>query len=259
MDASTQAWLMPVIVFAFGLFAAGMYLYRKYTAGESFEATKFLQTLGLGGLAALVLYFASAAIPDVDSVITYIETLAPGGVPSMSVILAALLAVWNGISKKTTTSTISTATEQAATTEQTKSSLATSASVPKASILGIYGGSASGGVPTASVTCDVNQVPELFFDIQTLVTGKLMVAMKIDGTDLKDWGESNLKLNTVGEKLPLAFWIPQKFRVSGTHIITINLGHAEEVPLSASPADPNVIWDSSQDFALILTGTKPRE
>lgn len=98
--ANVQAWIMPIVVAAFGIFAAVMFYYRNKTAGEAFDLPKFLQTLGLGALAALVLYIASAAVPDVDTIISEIAVLAPGGIPSLSAILAALLVIWNGLSKK---------------------------------------------------------------------------------------------------------------------------------------------------------------
>lgn len=256
---------MPVIVFAFGLFAAGMYCYRKYSAGESFDAAKFLQTMGLGGLAALVLYVASAAVPDVDTIIKQIELLAPGGVPSMSVILAALLAVWNGLSKKVTetTATVSTAATQAATTEQAKASLDTATGTTpayaagKGTILGIYPNSASGGTPSPSYTCDVNQVPEIFADILALVTGKIIYSIKIDGVALKDNQEMGLDLKAVGTKYPIAMWIPQLYRVAGTHIITIQTGHLEGAEnTTTGGTDSKVVYDGAADFALIFTGTK---
>jgi len=269
MDATTQAWLMPVIVFAFGLFAAGMYLYRKYTAGEEFNATKFLQTMGLGGLAALVLYFASAAVPDVDAIITQIELLAPGGVPSMSVILAALLAVWNGLSKKVTSTaaTTSTAAAQAATTEQAKASLATettsvtgttpSYAAGKATILGIYGNSVSGGTPAPSFTCDVNMVPEIIAEVMTIVSGKLVCSLKIDGMPLKDCQEIVLNLNDVGKKNWIPMWIPQAYRTVGSHIITIQTGHLEGAEnIATGGSDSKIVYDGAVDYSLVFTGTK---
>jgi hypothetical protein len=106
---NVQAWIMPVTVAAFGIFAAIMFYYRNKTAGEAFNLPKFLQTLGLGAIAALVLYAASATVPDVDAIITEIAVLAPGGIPSLSAIFAALLVIWNGLSKKTAQVTASPA------------------------------------------------------------------------------------------------------------------------------------------------------
>lgn len=269
MDAATQAWLMPVIVFAFGLFAGATYFYRKYTAGESFDATKFLQTMGLGALASLVLYFASAAVPDVDAIITYIETLAPGGVPSLSVILAALLAVWNGITKNVSaTPATSTAATQAATTEQAKSTLATAAvssevtgttasyAAGKATFLGIYANSVSGGTPTPSLTFDVNMIPEIIAEVMTLVTGKLVCSVKIDGQPLKDCQEITLNLAEVGKKNWIPMWIPQAYRTAGTHILTIQTGHLEGAENIQTGADSKIVYDGAVDYSLILTGVK---
>lgn len=266
MDATTQAYLMPMIVLAVGLFAGGMYYYRKYTAGETFNAQKFLETLGLGALAGFALYVASSAVPDINTIITQIESLAPGGTISASACLAALLAVWNWFTKflaSNSTASTNTAATQAATTEQAKASLeAATGTTPayaagKGTILGIYGGSASGATPAASFTVDINQIPEMFADIQCLVTGKIMLAIKIDGVLLKDCEELGLDLKTVGAKYPIAFWIPQKYRTAGTHIITIQTGHLEgQQSIAAGGSDSKVVYDGAQDFGLTFTGTK---
>lgn len=267
---------MPIIVIAFGLFAGGMFVYRKMTDGESFSLEKFLPTMGIGALASIVLYLAAGAMPSLDSVLAQIELMMPGGAPSMTVIISALLVVYNTYMKGTgATTTTTTAATQAATTEQAKSTLAgtgTSTSTEttpvafepspvspagKGIILGIYGHSASGGTPSATATFDVNQVPEIFFDIQTVVTGKIMMSLFIDGKSLKDWSEQGVALTTIGEKIPLAFWIPQNYRTVGTHIITIMTGHLTGAQSIASGGtDSKTVWDASQDFGLIFTGTK---
>lgn len=116
-----QTLIMPIIVIAFGLFAGGMYVYRKMTAGEAFSWEKFLPTMGLGALASVILYLAAGALPSLDAIFAQIESLAPGGAPSLTVILAALLAIYNQISKGTApTATVNTPAEQAATIEQPK-------------------------------------------------------------------------------------------------------------------------------------------
>jgi len=265
MDVSTQALLMPMIVLAFGLFAGGMYYYRKTTAGETWKTEKFLQTIGLGALAAFALYIATSAIPDVNSIVTYIETLAPGGTLSMSAILAALLAVWNWFSKSLSgTATTNTASAQAASTEQAKASLETttgttpSYAAGKGTFLGVYGNSVSGGTPAPSFTCDVNQIPEIIAEIVTLVSGKLVCSVKIDGMPLKDCQEITLNLKDPGVKNWLPMWIPQAYRVPGCHIITIQTGHLEGAATSITGGglDSKIVYDGAVDFALIFTGTK---
>jgi hypothetical protein len=262
----TQAYLMPMIVLAFGLFAGGMYYYRKVTAGETFDQTKFLQTIGLGALAAFVLYVGTLTIPDVNTIVTYIETLAPGGIPSMSAILAALLVVFNSLFKSGTTAatTTSTAATQAATTEQAKASLETttgttpSYAAGKGTFLGIYGNSVSGGTPAPSFTCDVNQIPEIIAEIVTLVSGKLVCSVKIDGMPLKDCQEITLNLKEPGIKNWLPMWIPQAYRTPGSHIITIQTGHLEgaATSITGGSLDSKIVYDGAVDFALIFTGVK---
>jgi len=93
---------MPTIVIAFGLFAGGMFVYRKMTAGEPFSWEKFLPTMGIGALASVVLYLAAGALPGLDQIFTQIETMMPGGAPSVTVIISALLVVLNTVMKGTT-------------------------------------------------------------------------------------------------------------------------------------------------------------
>lgn len=92
-------WIMPIVIIGFGAFAGAMYIYRKMTAGETFSWAKFLPTMGYGAIAALVLWVGAGTIPDLNAIITQIELLAPGGAPSVSAIIAALLVIWNGLSK----------------------------------------------------------------------------------------------------------------------------------------------------------------
>ena len=104
MDTNTL--IMPVIIIGFGLFAGAMFVYRNQTAGEKFDLQKFLPTMGIGALAAVVLWFASGTLPGLDQIFAEITVLAPGGTPSIAVIIAALLTIYNGYVKAgTTTST----------------------------------------------------------------------------------------------------------------------------------------------------------
>jgi len=97
-----QMLIMPIVVIGFGLFAGGMFAYRKLTAGETFSWQKFLPTMGIGAIASFGLYLATGALPALDAVFVQIDTLMPGGAPSVSLVIAALLAVWNQISKGAT-------------------------------------------------------------------------------------------------------------------------------------------------------------
>jgi len=97
MDLPT--YVMPIIVVAFGLFAGAMYAYRKITVKEPFKVEKFLPTMGIGALAALVVAGAGWVLPNLGDIFAQIEQMAPGGVPSITVIIAAILAVYNRVSK----------------------------------------------------------------------------------------------------------------------------------------------------------------
>jgi hypothetical protein len=106
--------IMPIIVVGFGLFAGAMFVYRKMTAGEPFSLEKFLPTMGYSALAALFLYVTIGAIPGLDAIATQIELIAPGGAPSITVIIAMLLAIYNAFTKTTTAATIAAAVRPAA-------------------------------------------------------------------------------------------------------------------------------------------------
>jgi hypothetical protein len=164
------------------------------------------------------------------------------------------------------TSVPSVAADATAATEKTDSTAAAPAAdfkatpefpAGKAIITGIYTDSASAHVPAAVVTVDVNQVPELFAEFQALVTGKVIYSIQIDGNDLKDCQEEGINLTKVGDKVPIAFWIPQKYRTVATHIITIRQGHLEGAEnTTTGGSDSVVVYDTTETFALIMTGTK---
>ncbi|MDP3563814.1 MAG: hypothetical protein Q8R70_04930 [Methanoregula sp.] len=260
-----QTLIMPIVVIAFGLFAGATFVYRKMTAGEAFKLEKFLPTMGIGGIAAFALYLASGTFPSIDTLLTQIELMAPGGVPSITVILAALLAIYNSLVKSAAATPITTPAKQAATVEQAKSGLekTTEGALPdaKVNVLGIYGDSAAAHVPGPSFTCDVNQVPQLFADLKVLATGNGFYSIFIDGTPLKDNAMQNFRATVAGAILPISFWIPQKFRTTDQdHIITITTGAETTADFGLSNDKEEIpITFTSQNFGLKFTGTKPLE
>ncbi len=130
----------------------------------------------------------------------------------------------------------------------------------KVTVIGIYGDTASGNIPGPSYTCDVNQVPELFADLQVLVTGSGFYSIFIDNAPLKDNAMQNFKATTIGEKIPISFWIPQKYRVPGDHIVTITTGAetTNDFGLNDGKAEIPVVF-TSQNFGLKFTGVKAGE
>jgi len=127
----------------------------------------------------------------------------------------------------------------------------------KVTVLGIYGDSASAHVPAPSLTCDVNQIPEMFADLQVLATGSGFYSIYMDNEPLKDNQMQNIRARSVGEKIPISYWIPQKHRIPGDHVITIKTGAetTETFGLNDGKVEIPVIF-TSQDFGLKFTGQK---
>lgn len=85
--------IVPMVLIAFGLYVAGMYLYRKTQSGETFVWEKALPTMGIGALVAVFLYLVSGAIPSFDSVLAGIEGILPGGNVSMTALMAVVFGI----------------------------------------------------------------------------------------------------------------------------------------------------------------------
>jgi len=130
----------------------------------------------------------------------------------------------------------------------------------KVTILGIYGDSAAAHIPGPSFFCDVNQVPELYADLQVLVTGSGFYSIFMDNEPLKDNAMQNYKARTIGEKIPISFWIPQKYRTPGDHILSIITGAetTKDFGLNDGKAETPVVF-TQQNFGLKFTGVKAGE
>lgn len=258
MEIPTE--FLPLVAVA--LYAVVMFLYRKWTAGESFDLNKILQALGLGALATAALYVANGVVPEVNTVIEYMTQYAGGNEAGLAAIGAAMWGLFDQYilrGKATGTALITSVSSTTPVTITTPTVGSPSFAAGLATILGIYGGSASGNTPAPSFTCDVNQVPQMFYDLLTVSTGKVMLSVAIDGTPLKDCEEDGIDLQDIGTKTPRPFWIPQKFRTVGSHVLTIKMGHLEGPQALAGAGDSKPVWDSSASFALTFTGTKASE
>ena len=123
-------------------------------------------------------------------------------------------------------------------------------------ILGIYGHSASGGVPQPEQTFDVNQVPERFFDYQVVRSGSPVFGILIDGQPLKD-SVNNTNLPSPGQKRPYAFWIPMKYRTPVKYELTIQFGYTEYKPrfLLFFGGGERFVVTRTWKFGLTFTGT----
>jgi len=224
-------------------------------SGEKFVLVKAVQTAVLGGIAGAVLGFTGVQVTDANLAV---QILAFGGLSGGIALAVENILKWLGVLTSTTAKPI-IVNENAPKSSGTTVPFTPTPAFPagKAAILGIYGDSAKGNEPKASVSFDVNQVPQMFFDFQTLVTGKVIFSMFIDGLPLKDWSEQGAQLTNVGQKQSLGFWIPQKFRTVGGHVVTIRSGHLEGAEnITPGGSDSYVVYDASQDFAMAFTGVK---
>lgn len=70
-------YILPASLAAVIIYAVVMFIVRKVQNGEAFDLNKILQTLGLGTLAAVVLYIATGAVPSVDAVLTQMASILP--------------------------------------------------------------------------------------------------------------------------------------------------------------------------------------
>lgn len=257
MSFEIPAEFLPLVAVA--LYAVAMFLYRKWSAGETFDANKLLQALGLGVLATAALYIANGVVPGVDTVLQYMTQYAGGNEAGLAAIGAAMWGLFDQYilrGRATGTPLISSVSSAGETTTNTPATGSPSFAAGLATILGIYGGSASGNPPAPSQTYDVNQVPQMFYDLQTIQTGKVMLSVAVDGNPLKDCEEDGIDLKEIGQKLPRPFWIPQKYRTAGPHVVTVRMGHLEGPQSLAGAGDSLTVWDSSASFALTFTGAK---
>jgi hypothetical protein len=117
----------------------------------------------------------------------------------------------------------------------------------KAEILGIYGPSASANPPQQNWSCNINQIPSMFFDYRCMTSGQLTFGIFIDGKDTGDIGGTHME--NPGDVRPFHFWVPQKVRTPGIHPVVVKYGHVEKKP-------EKIVWDGKAEFSLELTGTK---
>jgi hypothetical protein len=250
--------LVPWVILMAGIiYETTMFVYRKVTSGEQFSLEKYALTYGYVGLLAIVAYLTTGIIPGVSEIMVQLTT-----VPDYATVLPVLMAVIFGIfqqgSKKIQ------ATKVVATTPTIAPVGSTPASVEqggRVTVAGIYGGSAAGNTPVQQLTFNINQIPNLFFDLIGVTTGVIALKMSIDGKTMVKWmpdiisgddGVFNAKVNAVGERMPFGFNLWNAGYEPGTHIITIYTGQFD-----ATGKNPK--WLTTDNFVITLTGTKPLE
>jgi hypothetical protein len=91
-----QLTLTYLLLFAGVLYVTIMFLYRRVTAGEQFDAQKYATTFGYVALVAIGAYVVTGALPDFNDV--YLQLQA--GIPEGAEILTLLTTVLIGIIQK---------------------------------------------------------------------------------------------------------------------------------------------------------------
>jgi hypothetical protein len=254
MATDTQFIITMMLLLGGIVYVTAMFVYRKIAQGESFDLQKYGQTFGYVAIVALIAYVTTGALPNFEEILNQVLE---SGIPGLDAILTLATALIIGIVQKV--SRIGTTTTTTAVVSSTSGTTANSTSVSTGAgkVQGIYGGSARGDTPKAAITYDVNMVPTLFFDIQASATGAAAAQLIIDNVIQKEFMPDTqgvepmitVKFNAIGEILPVAFYLDQKYRTTGDHSISLRMGRFDAKGLISE-------WVSLDTFKLTLTGTK---
>lgn len=242
------------------IFSVGMYFYRKFTAGESFDLKKFVPTIVYAIIIAVTAFITTGLIPNSGDILASLEA----GIPDTATFLTlgtTLVALILNKYKGTTTQVTNVTVPQSGVVTP---SSAAGTPVGKAKVLGIYVGSAGSGIPSQSVKADVNQIGTMFFDLLGIVTGSIAMRLSIDGQVRTKWTTADADQSLIGvvvtnltyeqvngaTRLPKAFYIPTSMQTPGTHEIKVELGYMDST---------GFIINSTDKFTLELTGVKLTE
>ena len=245
--------LVPWIILSAGLiYETSMFIYRKAMGGEQFNLEKYALTYGYVALLAVVAYITTGVIPGVSEVMVQLTE-----VPDYTAVLPILTAIIFGLFQQG--SKVVTA-RQTATQTSTVPTAVTSPQValpqtnmtPQALgyVLGIYGGSAKGSPPQQSFTCDINQIPMMFFDFMVERSGKLMYQVFCDSINMTEMMGTNV--TEVGKTFPYDFYLNHNIRKPGAHKLVILIGQQDM-------GTALITWDRRYDYTVTFTGTLPLE
>lgn len=266
MIIDVQNLLLWAILLGGLFYQTTMFIFRAIQGGEQFSLQKYALTYGYVAILAVITYFATGSIPGVDAVMIQLTS-----VPTVATILPLIMAAIFGIfqqgsrlvgSKTVATTTTTTETPPGPYANKPASGgdmITVTQYQGRGKLTGIYGGSAAGNTPVNSLTYDINQIPTLFFDVIGVETGTIAMRIAIDGVTLKKWTSNNQsdtgiftgKVTTVGERMPMAFYMWDNFCIPGTHIVAISIGKFNSQGLA--------VWDEIENYTVTLTGTKPLE
>lgn len=252
--------IIPWVILTAGLiYETTMFIYRKIVSGEQFSLEKYALTYGYVGLLAVLAYITTGVIPGIDQVMVKL-TEVPDYTAVLPIITAVIFGIFQQGSKAiqtrnappepvTPTVTTVTAPQVAVPTPPTGTSY-TMTTQALGYVLGIYGGSARSNPPQQSFTCDVNQIPMMFFDLMIEKSGKLMYQVFCDSINMTEMMGTNVK--DVGKIIPYDFYLNHNVRTPGTHKVVILIGQQDMQTAL-------ITWDRRYDYTVTFTGTLPLE
>lgn len=255
MDGQTTTTM--IILFGGIIYTTAMFVYRKLSQGQTFDLQRYALTLGYVALLAIGAYMATGIMPNFEQILLQLEEGLPDAPALMALMVSVGLGIVNFLYKKQTQPATPTTTIQPAVAAPAQPQVVAPQTFGIGKVLGIYGGSASANPPQQSYTCDVNQVPTMFFEVEVIRSGVAAMELVIDNIIQKKWMPDmqgnepyqTAKFDPVGARLPYAFTIWSNEVTVGEHSVNILLGYYD-----ANGQNPT--WTSNNQFKITFTGTK---
>ncbi len=121
----TQTIITMAVLFAGIVYVTAMYIYRKATAGETFNLESYAQTFGYVAIVAVAAYITTGVLPDFNALLTQILASFPDSGTVLAGVSTIIIYLFDqGTKSVSATST----TNAAATTASTTNAAATTAS-----------------------------------------------------------------------------------------------------------------------------------
>ena len=124
----TQTIITMAVLFAGIVYVTAMYIYRKATAGETFNLESYAQTFGYVAIVAVVAYITTGVLPDFNALLTQILA----SFPDSGTVLAGVSTIIIYLFDQGTKSVSATSTTNAAATTASTNAAATTASTTNA-------------------------------------------------------------------------------------------------------------------------------
>ena len=120
----TQTIITMAVLFAGIVYVTAMYIYRKATAGETFNLESYAQTFGYVAIVAVAAYITTGVLPDFNALLTQILA----SFPDSGTVLAGVSTIIIYLFHQGTKSVSATSTTNAAATTASTNAAATTAS-----------------------------------------------------------------------------------------------------------------------------------